>query len=182
MPALPATLALRADPVFLRDWRDDDAPALAPVCGDPDVCRFTSVPWAYTSAAARTWIAGLRARRAAGTGLVLAITEGDDGPPLGTVNLVQFSVDDRQAALGYWLLPAARRSGLATVAARTLCDWGFEHLSLERIELAILPDNVASQRVAARLGATPEGLRRDSHEADGRSWDMLIYSLAAPGT
>jgi hypothetical protein len=32
----------------LRDWRLGDAPALASVSGDPDVCRFTTVPWAYT--------------------------------------------------------------------------------------------------------------------------------------
>jgi hypothetical protein len=41
--------------------------------------------------------------------------------------------------------------------------------------------NLASQRVAARLGAEYEGLRRGSHEAGGRRWDMSIYSLRGPG-
>ena len=58
------------------------------------------------------------------------------GPPLGNVNLVfRFRADERQAALGYWIAPAARRGGLALAASRLLCEWGFRELSLTRIEL-----------------------------------------------
>jgi RimJ/RimL family protein N-acetyltransferase len=58
-----------------------------------------------------------------------------------------------------------------------LCAWAFEQMALTRIELAILPKNAPSHRVAERLGAAREGLRRNSHVAEGRSWDMVIYSL-----
>jgi hypothetical protein len=34
--------------VRLRDWSPDDAAALRTVCGDADVCRFTTVPWSYS--------------------------------------------------------------------------------------------------------------------------------------
>jgi len=57
MTQLPDSLRLRAPGVVLRDWRADDAPALIAVCGDPAVCRFTSVPWVYTPAAAGDWVA-----------------------------------------------------------------------------------------------------------------------------
>ena len=100
-----------------------------------------------------------------------------DNLAVGNVNLVRFSDDGREAALGYWLVPAARGRGLATAAARLLCAWGFAELRLARIELAVLPGNASSQRVATRLGAVSAGIRRDSHHAGGRSWDMLIYSL-----
>jgi RimJ/RimL family protein N-acetyltransferase len=177
-PWLPDNMTWRNPEVELRDWTEDDAPALGPVCGDPDVCRFTSVPWTYSPEAALAWVERLRELRAAGEGMALAITApGRPQEPLGTVNLVRFSADGREAALGYWLLPAARGRGYATAAARALARWGFRSLHLERIELAILPENAASRRLAERLGARFDGIRPDSHEAEGRSWEMAIYSL-----
>src|SRR5690349_16681974 len=38
MAPLPEELRLEGDRVILRDWRDEDAPALEPVCGEWDVC------------------------------------------------------------------------------------------------------------------------------------------------
>ena len=177
MPSLPRSLTLRDGDIVLRDGPDRDAPALKPVCGERDVCQFTSIPSRYTAAEARAWIERQRQRRAAGAALALAITRQDNECPAGSVNLVRFSSDGREAALGYWLSPSARGRGLAVRAARTLCAWGFQELDLQRIELAILPGNSASHAVLRRLGAEHDGLRVGSHEADGRTWDMVIYSL-----
>lgn len=181
MPALPESLALRDERVTLRDWRAEDAPALEPVCGRPEICRFTSVPSTYERSTTEAWIKGVNAAREAGTTLALAITETGTEMPVGNVNLVRFSADGRMAALGYWLAPAARNRGLATCAAGLLCRWGFDALKLALIELAIQPENAASHRVAQRLGATSRGLRRNSHYADGRWWDMMIYVLMRSG-
>jgi RimJ/RimL family protein N-acetyltransferase len=178
MAALPETLRLESEDVVLRDWRDEDAPALAPVCGERDVCAFTSVPWVYWEGEARAWVERQRAKRAAGTVLALAIQAGDDGRALGNVNLAGFGDGGREAELGYWLVPEARGRGLATAAAGLLVDWGFENLGLERFEFAILPENRASQRVAERLGARSEGLRERSHQDhEGGWWDMTIWGL-----
>jgi RimJ/RimL family protein N-acetyltransferase len=163
--------------LVLRDWRDDDAPAFEAVCGDPDVCRFTSVPWVYSRSEVLKWIARARESREAGRGIALAIARPETSASLGNVNLVRFGDEGRTAALGYWVIPPARREGLAVSASRLLCNWAFAELNLTSIELAILPDNIASHGVARSLGATNKGLRRDSHEADGRMWDMVIYTL-----
>src|SRR4051794_3054611 len=112
MPLLPESLTLHDCGVVLRDWRQDDAPALEPVCGDPDVCRFSTVPWTYTPSAAAAWIRRIRDHRSSGTALGLAITREHEDRPLGHVNLVRFSDGGRAAALGYWLVPAARGQGL----------------------------------------------------------------------
>ena len=175
---LPPTLTLHAEDLVLRDWQERDAPALEPVCGEWDVCQFTTVPWIYSVEAARAWIARVGERRASGSGLALAITHRDRPNPIGNVNLVRFSEDGREAALGYWLLPSARGYGFAVGAALILCAWGFQELRLARIELAILPENAASHAVAKRLGARQEGVRVASHEAGGHRWDMVIYSLS----
>lgn len=180
MVSLPESLTLDGGSIRLRDWRDADAPVLEAVCGEWDVCRFTSVPWTYSLAEATAWVARNRERRSQGVALPLAIVEAVGDEVVGNVNLIRFSDDGTRAELGYWLVPGARGQGLASAAARTLTSWGFEAMGLKEIELAILPENVASQRVAKRLGATPEGLRAESHEAGGRWWDMEIYTLHAP--
>jgi [ribosomal protein S5]-alanine N-acetyltransferase len=177
MRTLPQALRLEGDRVILRDWRDEDAPALEQVCGEWDVCAFTSVPWSYSEAGALEWIERQRAKRAAGTVLALAIQGRDDDRPLGNVNLARLDDADGEAAIGYWLVPEARGRGLVTAAASLLIDWGLHEHGLERIEFAILPENIPSQRVAERLGARPEGIRRRSHEAQGRTWDMTIWSI-----
>jgi ribosomal-protein-alanine N-acetyltransferase len=180
MPSLPEALTLDGDSLHLRDWRDADAPALESVCGEWNVCQFTSVPWSYSLDEATAWVVRNREKRSRGEVLSLAIVEAGRDEVVGNVNLVGFSDDGTEAALGYWLVPSARGRGLASAAARTLTDWGFGVMGLEQIELAILPENTASQRVAERLGATPEGLRPNSHEAGGRWWDMEIYVLRRP--
>ncbi len=178
MTKLPESLELEGEGVALRDWRDGDAPALAPACGEWDVCAFTSVPWEYSEDGALAWVERQRAKRAAGTVLALAIQGRDDGRALGNVNLAGFADDGRAAEIGYWLVPAARGRGLATAAVRLLVDWGFENLGLERVEFAILPENLDSRRVAERLGARSEGLRERSHpDHEGNWWPMTIWSL-----
>jgi [ribosomal protein S5]-alanine N-acetyltransferase len=177
MATIPEQFRLESETVILRDWRDADAPALEPVCGEWDVCAFTSVPWTYSKAGALEWIERQRRKRAAGTVLALAIQGRDDDRALGNVNLAALDGRGGEAEVGYWLVPEARGRGLVTAAASLLIDWGLREHGLERIEFAILPENLASQRVAERLGATPEGIREASHQAEGRAWDMTIWSL-----
>ena len=134
--------ALSDGTVALREWRPDDAPALAPV---------------WSESAARTWITKLRRHRCAGTEVALAITRVGEDVPVGNVSLERFSDDGLSAALSCWLVPATGGEGLTTAAARLLCRWGFEELGLERIDLLVEPGDAASQRVAERLGARADG-------------------------
>jgi RimJ/RimL family protein N-acetyltransferase len=182
MATLPDRLRLVGDRVVLRDWRDDDAASLAPVCGEWNVCAFTSVPWEWSEAEALAWIDRQRQKRAAGTVLALAIQAGDDERALGNVNLAGFGDAGREATVGYWLIPEARGRGLATAATSLLIDWGLRNLGLERVEFAIQPENIASQRVAERVGAIPRGIREKSHLAEGRWWDMTIWSVGREAT
>ena len=61
---------------------------------------------------------------------------------------------------------------------RSLCRWGLGDLELQRLELITEPDNVASQRVAEKVGFQREGVLR-SHlmHGDGRLRDSVMFSL-----
>lgn len=60
-----------------------------------------------------------------------------------------------QPELGWALVRAEWGNGYATEAARAVRDWVRGERNVSRLISLIAPDNVASQRVAERLGALP---------------------------
>jgi len=167
--------------VTLRAWTRADAPALRPACGEEAICAYSTVPWRFTLDAARAWVDRQEAKRLAGRGVTLAIVprdEGDQASPFGTVVLT-LQPQEATARMGYWLVGAARGRGYAARAGRLLVDWARRELALRRIELVILPGNLASRRVAAALGATNLGLHPGlAHHGDRRE-DALLYRIEA---
>jgi RimJ/RimL family protein N-acetyltransferase len=66
--------------------------------------------------------------------------------------------------LAWALAPEAWGSGYATEAARAARDWAREELGVEELISIIAVDNVASRRVAERLGMAARE-QRDFHGA-----------------
>lgn len=60
-----------------------------------------------------------------------------------------------QPELGWALVRAEWGNGYATEAARAVRDWARRDRHVTRLISIIAPDNLASQRVAARLAAVP---------------------------
>lgn len=95
----------------------------------------------------------------------------------GQVGLRTISLFDGSAQLSYWVAPEARGSGVATRAALALTRWTFDVVGLHRVFLQHSTANLASCRVAAKLGFGVEGtLRSAVLHADG--WhDMHGHAL-----
>lgn len=140
----------------LRPWALADAAALESACGDPDICRFTTVPHQYTQEAAAAWIRRQHERVSAGAGMVFAIEPEPLNQPVGMVGLFGLDEPGPAARFGYWILREHRGTGLAGKAVRLVASWAFEHLDIEIIHIDIEPRNEASQRVARAVGAMYE--------------------------
>jgi RimJ/RimL family protein N-acetyltransferase len=67
--------------------------------------------------------------------------------------------------------------GWVTEAVQLLVDYLFGTKKEHRIQLVIVPENAASIRVAQKCGFTREGIARGAFFNDGRSQDLLLYSL-----
>jgi RimJ/RimL family protein N-acetyltransferase len=67
-----------------------------------------------------------------------------------------------QPELGWALTRAHWGRGYATEAAVAIRDWAYESRSIDLLVSLISPNNVRSQRVAERLGATPTETVRPS--------------------
>jgi RimJ/RimL family protein N-acetyltransferase len=183
--ALSRRLVLPGEPLVedgtaLRPWRDTDIPALVIACQDPEISRWTRVPYPYGPTDARSYLLQRHDIVHAGTAAPYAIVTADDTAHLlGSISLLRFSWPDARAEVGYWLAAYARGQGHVSRAVRLITNWGFQTLGLERIDLLAATENPASQRVAERTGFTREAvLRSYLLGRDGRQ-DMVAFGLLA---
>jgi RimJ/RimL family protein N-acetyltransferase len=163
--------------VRLRLMAESDLPAIVAACQDPEIPRWTRVPELYGEAQARSWFAQEREQRGRGEQLGLLVVDSGDGQLLGSVGIVRVDWQAGRCELGYWMARESRGRGLATRAVRLLSRWVFEGLPIDRIEIHVEPDNVASRRVAERAGFSFEGVLRSYLVHKGMRRDAASYSL-----
>jgi len=154
---------------MLRPFTLDDVPAITRACQDPEIHRWIPViPRPYTEEDALTFVT------AEDLGHQFAITE--RGELIGSIGMRvnQF----KTGHIGYWCAKEVRGRGLTSRALHLVARYGLEELGLGRLELITDPDNVASQRVAEKVGFKREAVLR-SHllHPDGRRRDSVMFSL-----
>jgi RimJ/RimL family protein N-acetyltransferase len=164
-------IELEDDTIVLRPWREDDAPHVHAGCQDADLQRWLpDLPRPYTLDDARAFVddtLGLGPHQ-------FAITE-----HANLVGSIGLRIGKHQTGyLGYWLVREGRGRGIATRALRRLPRYGHEDLALERLELTTDIENLASQRVAEKVGFEREGvLRSHVRHPDGYRRDSIMFSL-----
>jgi RimJ/RimL family protein N-acetyltransferase len=159
--------------LVLRRWTEDDVPALVVACNDPGITRWIPViPSPYTEADA---IAFVRGEAAGAPEYSFAITI--DDTLVGAIGIGLNTMEYR-GRIGYWIAAPARGNGTCTSALRRLSRWALDDLRLQRLDLITDPENVASQRVAEKVGYQREGvLRAHLRHPDGRIRDSVMFSL-----
>ncbi|MEP3116479.1 MAG: GNAT family protein [Nisaea sp.] len=79
--------------------------------------------------------------------------------------------------IGYWIGRPYARNGYMTEAVHGACSFGFDQLSLHRVEAACLPRNYPSQGVLRKAGFREEGLAKKYLKIDGRWQDHVLFAL-----
>ena len=99
----------------------------------------------------------------------------DNNQFIGRCGLLPWQIDGQlEVEIAYLLDKAYWKQGLATEAARAILHYGFGQLQLSRLICLIDPANVASQKVAERIGLT---LERTVDGIDGDNLPTLIYAI-----
>ncbi len=164
----------------IRRWCPEDAGALyaAAVESVAEVSRW--LPWChagYTLAEAQAWVGTATEAWDSGNMYDFCIVERDTGWLVGGIGLSDVDRRQRMANLGYWVRTTYARRGAATEAARLVARFGFDQLGLLRIEIVVAIENLASQRVAAKLGALREGLLRNRILVNDAPHHAFMHSL-----
>ena len=96
----------------------------------------------------------------------------ETGRFIGRCGLLPWTIDERQEVeVAYTIAREYWGQGLATEAAKAILNYGFEQLNLSRLVSLINSENIASQKVAEKIGMTFEKEARDE------LGPFLIYSL-----
>src|SRR4051794_3407947 len=83
-----------------------------------------------------------------GTAYSFAIIGSQEDDFLGSVGLSHVNRAHNFANMGYWVRQSRTRSGVASAATLLAARFGLQELGLNRLELLIPTENMASQRVA----------------------------------
>ena len=101
-----------------------------------------------------------------------------DGFFAGEITLSSIQRGPLQSAfIGYWIDEARAGQGLVPEALVVLLQYAFETLRLHRVELSIIPRNIASRRVVEKLGIRGEGIAERYLEIDGVWEDHARYAI-----
>lgn len=149
---------IETERLLLRPMELRDAADIHRHCQDPDIPRNTArLPLRYTQFDAEMFILIARARQGKFPSHVYAITDKTDDRLIGSCGVFKRRPDDADWEIGYWLGQETRGKGIATEAARGLCDAIAQDLAPPRITAGHFGDNPASGRVLEKLGFTYTG-------------------------
>lgn len=176
----PQEAELADDDVLLRPYRTADIEALYAAARESieEVGRW--LPWChqhYTREESAAWVESRLKAWQDGSEYSFAITDRSSGRFMGGCGLNQFDYDRRRCNLGYWIRTSATRNGYGTAAAKLLARWGVDNLPLERLEIVAAVGNIASQRVAIKVGAMREGIARARVRIRDVQHNAIIFSL-----
>lgn len=103
----------------------------------------------------------------------------ETGQLIGRCGLLPWTIDDRlEIEVAYLLDKNFWHQGLATEAATAILAYAFDTLNLSRIICLMHPENIASQRVAQRIGMILEG---KVEGIAGDDFPTLIYAIYKSG-
>ena len=150
--------------VLLRPYQLDDVNHLYEAARESIAELSVWMPWChsdYSINESRIWVESQTEKWGKGTDYNFTIIDSGNGLYLGGCGLNDINRTDKVANLGYWVRTGRTGQGVATEAALLLARFGFDKLKLNRIEIIIATGNVASHRVAEKIGATREGILRN---------------------
>ena len=166
---------IRAGDVILRFPALEDVDAILPAFTDPELREAGNLP-AFDRERLVANLHELPSMAEQGRLLALVAVDAQTEEVVGAGTLHHLDAERQIVEIGYFVLPHARRRGIATKIARLLAEHAFS-LGIERVAAYVNVGNTASEAVVDRAGFTREGVVRSMPKPDGRRIDKTLYSL-----
>ena len=106
-----------------------------------------------------------------------AIIDPESNTLLGTCTLNNILKKDKVANLGYWTRSSQAGKGICSASAKQVLLFGMNTLKLNRIEIIAAVPNIASQKVAERIGGVYEGILRNRITVEDKVYDAKLYAV-----
>ena len=161
---------LETERLRLRSYREDDLDDLHAMFSDAEHMTWYPAPFGIEET--RGWIdRRFEEYREDGFGLWI-VEDRATGAFLGTAGPAVRIVDEtRHIEIGWHTRPGRKGEGIAPEAGAAARDWAFENLDVDHLISIVRPENVASGRVAEKIGMHVD------HETDYKGLWHRIYWL-----
>ena len=166
---------LETDRLVLRELTSADAHDLFQIFSNSEVTRYYDLDTFTQMQQAAELIDRFRQRYERQIGLRWALTLKED--PGGVVGYNIWIQSSHRSVLGYDLARGRWGQGLMAEALAAIIEFGFEKMSLNRIEALAFRENEASHRMLEKLGFECEGVLREYEFLKGEYVDMSLHSL-----
>lgn len=168
--------------IGIRRYRNEDVDALFDAARESVRELSPWMPWCSENYARQDSEAFVQSRDVdweKGEHYSFVIHDTATGLLLGGVGLNFINRVHTFANLGYWVRTTQTKRGVATAAVRLAARFGLVELGFNRIEIVTAVGNVASQRVAKKVGAHCEGVLRKRLVLHEQVHDAVMFSLVA---
>ncbi|GAA4494477.1 GNAT family N-acetyltransferase [Hymenobacter ginsengisoli] len=147
--------------VTLRALEPDDLEFLFQLENDPELWAASDVlPAPISRHALREYLRHAAASLAE-VGQMRLIISANDGQPVGTLDLYDYSALHQRAGVGISVVKSARRQGYAQAALVWLLPYARQQLGLHQLYCTVAASNRASLRLFAKAGFRRVGVRHD---------------------
>ena len=171
-------MRLETPRLVLREYSEDDVPAVLAYQSDPRYLRY--YPWDERTLEdvqrfVRTfidWQIESPRRR-----FQLAVLLHETSQLIGSCGVRRKPDDDTEADIGFELSPEHWNRGYATEAATAMARLAFRDLGVRRLSSWCIAENTASSRVLEKLGMSQEGRVTSAEHFKGRDWDTLHFAM-----
>jgi ribosomal-protein-serine acetyltransferase len=98
---------------------------------------------------------------------------------IGGIGLFPWDVANKKISIAYWLTEEYQGKGIMTDSLRTVINYIFTEMKLNRIEITVAIGNIKSSAIPKKLGFTFEGIAREGEWLYDHFVNLEVYSLLA---
>lgn len=96
---------------------------------------------------------------------------------VGLIGLKDTDFNNKKTEIGYWLSEPYQHKGIITNSCKSLINFIFDKMNINRVQIKVAKGNIKSQRIPKRLGFKREGIERDGELHSWGFVDLVIFSL-----
>lgn len=124
---------------------------------------------------AENFVKGTMQRNQEGNEYAFVIVANDK--VIGRIGVYKIDSQNKIGEIGYWLAEGVQGKGIITKSCKSIIDFCFSDLQLNRIEIKCGTENHKSKVIPEKLNFTKEGVIRRGELLYGKFIDLNLYSL-----
>ncbi len=167
---------IEADNLLLRQFSINDLENVFKGLSHPDIIKYYGISFKTIEDTQEqmTWFADLEKNE---TGIWWAITSKDHKIFYGAGGINNLDKEHHKAEIGFWLMPEHWGKGIMKAVMPLICEYGFKHLNLHRIEGFVESNNSNCKNGLAKIDFNYEGTMVDCEVKNGKFIRVDVYSM-----